>query len=114
MRMPMARLDSIGMQEVSKRILQPARLKMLLDDYLQSAIERDDRNQHQLRQLRHEHKEADAGLARLLDLVEKGLMEVEDAALRERMVSLKFRRDERSEEHTSELQSLMRISYAVF
>src|SRR3546814_3351018 len=71
---------------------------MLLDDYLQSAIERDDRNQHQLRQLRHEHKEADAGLARLLDLVEKGLMEVEDAALRERMVSLKFRRDELARE----------------
>src|SRR3546814_15472473 len=44
------------------------------------------------------HKEADAGLARLLDLVEKGLMEVEDAALRERMVSLKFRRDELARE----------------
>src|SRR3546814_2695959 len=71
---------------------------MLLDDYLQSSIERDDRNQHQLRRLRHEHKEADAGLARLLDLVEKGLMEVEDAALRERMVSLKFRRDELARE----------------
>src|SRR3546814_2296207 len=31
-----------------------------------------------------------------------------------RLVELQYRRNERSEEHTSELQSLMRISYAVF
>src|SRR3546814_8796579 len=36
----------------------------------------------------------------------------EDAALRVR--ALNIRRKLRSEEHTSELQSLMRISYAVF
>src|SRR3546814_9622429 len=31
-----------------------------------------------------------------------------------RVETLPYHRDERSEEHTSELQSLMRISYAVF
>src|SRR3546814_9030886 len=31
-----------------------------------------------------------------------------------RLDALRSRRDQRSEEHTSELQSLMRISYAVF
>src|SRR3546814_3296997 len=31
-----------------------------------------------------------------------------------RMQTIDYRRNQRSEEHTSELQSLMRISYAVF
>src|SRR3546814_4287249 len=35
-------------------------------------------------------------------------------SLRSRQVSSRCRSDQRSEEHTSELQSLMRISYAVF
>src|SRR3546814_3128604 len=36
------------------------------------------------------------------------------AALPQRMLPPRFNRYQRSEEHTSELQSLMRISYAVF
>src|SRR3546814_6257658 len=53
-----------------------------------------------------------AGMARSLALIiaveEKGIAVVEQAIAR-RMVA-----QHRSEEHTSELQSLMRISYAVF
>src|SRR5690606_24028928 len=41
-----------------------------------------------------DHKEAEAGIARLLELVEKGLMDAEDASMRERLVNLRFRRDE--------------------
>jgi site-specific DNA recombinase len=44
--------------------------------------------------LRHGHEEAEAGLARLLGLVEKGLMHIEDGALRERLIGLKLQRDE--------------------
>src|SRR3546814_1468849 len=42
------------------------------------------------------------------------LLEADDLALRRERVAGIDRRQERSEEHTSELQSLMRISYAVF
>src|SRR3546814_8174907 len=35
-------------------------------------------------------------------------------AARGAIVDMRIRREDRSEEHTSELQSLMRISYAVF
>jgi hypothetical protein len=38
--------------------------------------------------------EAEAAIARLLELVEKGLMGTEDPALRERLIGLKLRRDE--------------------
>jgi hypothetical protein len=39
-----------------------------------------------------------AGRGRLLELVEKDLMGAEDASLRERMVALRFRRDELAQE----------------
>jgi len=62
--------------------------------FLRTAIEREDRNRDRLRQMRQDHKEAEAGIARLLELVEKELMDAEDASMRERLVNLRFRRDE--------------------
>jgi hypothetical protein len=35
--------------------------------------------------MRQDHKKAEAGVARLLKLVEKGLMDAEDASMRERL-----------------------------
>jgi uncharacterized protein YlxW (UPF0749 family) len=46
---------------------------------------------------------ATAGIARLLDLVEKGVLDADDASLRERLVNLCFRRDELAKE-VSDLQ----------
>ncbi|WP_336964958.1 hypothetical protein [Sphingobium aquiterrae] len=66
----------------------------MLGDYLQTAIEREDRNRDRLRQMRQDYKESEAGMARLLGLVEKRLMDAEDASMRERLVRLRFRRDE--------------------
>ena len=94
LRMPMDKLDRIVIDEVSEQILQPEHLKDLLGEYLRTAIEREDRNRDRLRQMRQDHKEAEAGIARLLELVEKGLMDAEDASMRERLVNLRFRRDE--------------------
>jgi len=98
LRMPMDKLDDIVIGEVSKQILQPDHLVALLDEYLRTAIEREDRNRDRLRQMRQDHKEAEAGIARLLELVEKGLMDAEDASMRERLVNLRFRRDELAEQ----------------
>lgn len=92
--MPMDKLDGIVIGEVTKQILQPEHLVGLLGDYLRTAIEREDRNRDRLRQMRKDHKEAEAGIARLLELVEKGLMDAENTSMRERLVNLRFRRDE--------------------
>lgn len=98
LRMPMDKLDGIVIGEVTKQILQPEHLVGLLGDYLRTALEREDRNRDRLRQMRQDHKEAEAGIARLLELVEKGLMDTEDASMRERLVNLRFRRDELTEQ----------------
>jgi len=91
LRMPMDKLDGIVIGEVTKQILQPEHLVGLLGDYLRTALEREDRNRDRLRQMRQDHKESEAGIARLLELVEKGLMDAEDASMRERLVNLRFR-----------------------
>lgn len=96
--MPMDKLDSIVIGEVTKRILQPDHLVALLDEYLRTAIEREGRNRDRFRQMRQDRKETEAGIARLLRLVEKGLMDAEDALMCERLVSLRFRRDELAEQ----------------
>jgi hypothetical protein len=96
--MPMDKLDGVVIGEATKQILQPDHLKALLRDYLRTAIEREDRNRDRLRQMRQDHKETEAGIARLLELVQKGLMDAEDASMRERLVNLRFRRDELAEQ----------------
>lgn len=90
----MDRLDEIVIGEIIEHVLDPERLRTLLDAYLQSASERADRNKHQIDRLRQTHRDAQAALARLLSLVEKGLMEAEDPSLKERLLGLKLQRDE--------------------
>lgn len=81
-------------EEVSSRILQPDRLRLLLEAYLKSTASRADETKERLSQMRQSHKEAEAAIMRLLELVEKGLMEAEDPSLKERLIGLKVRRDE--------------------
>jgi site-specific DNA recombinase len=59
-----------------------------------------------LAKLPYDHTAAAAGIARLLELVEKGLMEPEDPAMRERLVALKIQRDRIAKE-IGELQNRM-------
>ena len=95
LRMPMDKLDDTVFREVSTQILQPDHLVALLDEQLRTAIEREVRNRDRLRQMRQDHKETEAGIARLLGLVEKGLMDAEDTSMRERAAGQpRFRNDE--------------------
>ena len=59
--MPMDKLDGIVIGEVTKQILQPEHLVGLLSDHLRTAIEREDRNRERLRQMRQDHRGAEAG-----------------------------------------------------
>jgi site-specific DNA recombinase len=93
-RMPMDRLDEIVVGEVARRVLEPNRLGEMLQAYVRAGSEREDQNRERLVKLRHAHKEAEAAIARLLELVERGLMDAEDPALRERLIGLKLRRAE--------------------
>jgi site-specific DNA recombinase len=66
----------------------------LLEGYARSSASREDEARVRLSRLRQSHKEVDAGIARLLELVEKGLMDAEDSILRDRLVGLRLQRDE--------------------
>jgi site-specific DNA recombinase len=78
----------------------------MLDAYVQSAAAQADGAKAQLAKLRHDHTTTVAGIVRLLELVEKGLMEAEDPAMRERLVTLKLQRD-RIVKEIGELQNRM-------
>ncbi len=94
LRIRMDRLDEIVIGELSAHILNPSRLRSLLDAYLQSASERADRERSQLDKLRHNHREIQARLSRLLDLVELGQMNATDPNLKDRLSGLMLQRDE--------------------
>ena len=66
----------------------------MLDAYIRTAAAQADGAKARLAKLRHEHTAAVGGIARLLGLVEKGVMEAEDPAMRERLVALKLQRDQ--------------------
>ena len=109
LRTPMEKLDKIVVGEVARQVLDPDRLAAMLNTYVQSAAAQADGAKTQLTKLRHDHTAAAAGIARLLELVEKGLMEAEDPAMRERLVGLKLHRDQIAKE-IGQLQNQMASS----
>ena len=72
LRTPMEKLDEIVVGEVARQVLDPVRLTAMLDTYAQSTAAQVDGAWALLAKLRHDHTAAVAGIARLLDLGEKG------------------------------------------
>ena len=70
----MDKLDGIVIGEVAKRVLDPERPTQMLEPYVRGASERENTDRDRLAEPRHERKDAEAGIMRLLELVEKGLM----------------------------------------
>ena len=65
-RIPMKRLDDLVIGEVARDVLQPDRLKALLEAYVKSADDRDRSARDRLAQLRRDAEDAEAGITRLL------------------------------------------------
>jgi site-specific DNA recombinase len=106
LRAPMDKLDEIVVGEVARQVLDPERLSAMLDAYVKSTAAQADGAKAQLAKFRHDHTAAAAGITRLLELVEKGLMEAEDPMMRERLVGLKRQRDQIAKD-IAELQNRM-------
>ena len=68
----------------------------MLQSYVKASADRETSDRDRLAKLRRDLGEAEAGIERPLDLVEKGLMHVED--LRDRLTALKLRREEAAKE----------------
>ena len=88
----MPRVDESVLATLAHQIFAPHRLIDLVSGYLAQAKEAAKQQRTQLSQLKAEHTETEGAINRLLGMVERGLMEVDDPALRDRLSALKAKR----------------------
>jgi site-specific DNA recombinase len=100
-RIRMDRLDEQVIATVTAQALNPDYLTDLLQDYLKAASARDQASKDKLAKLKAQATEAGAAITRLLSLVETGAMAAADPDLRDRLVGLRLRRDELSQQATA-------------
>jgi hypothetical protein len=105
---PMEKLDNLVAGHIEDRLLHPERLEEVLASVLDRRQERTERRHEHIAELNKRATEADLRLKRLYDAIESGVADLEDLALKERIVSLKTIRDEakaKAERATALLES---------
>jgi DNA invertase Pin-like site-specific DNA recombinase len=95
---PMAGLDDLVVDQLAERIFDPGRLTELLQGYLDDSQQADHGRRQRLGRLKAELTETEGAIQRLLALVEKGHLDLDDPALGERLRSHKANRSKLSEE----------------
>jgi site-specific DNA recombinase len=91
---PMEKLDSLVVEHIADRLLQPERLEEVLASVLDRRHERAERRHEHIAELNKRAAETDLRLKRLYDAIEAGVADLDDPALKERIVSLKAIRDQ--------------------
>lgn len=91
---PMSKLDDLVASHMEERLLQPDRLKTILASLLDRRQERTERRREHLAELKRRITETDQRLNRLYDAIETGAVDLNDSALKERIVGLKALRDQ--------------------
>ncbi len=88
----MAALDGMVLEHLADRLFTPDRLAVVLDAYIARSAEADQTRRDRLAQGRRNLTEAEGRLARLLELVAKGLLELDDPTLKEQIDAAKLAR----------------------
>ena len=91
---PMNKLDDLVADHIEERLLEPDRLETILASVLDRRQERTERRGEHLAELHRRITETDQRLNRLYDAIEAGVADLDDAALKERIVGLKAIRDQ--------------------
>jgi site-specific DNA recombinase len=107
-RIRMDELDKMVLDYLSGQLFTPERLEKLLASFLHEASQNAQARKERLRQARDSRAELDAGLNRLLALVERGLMQPDDPALAERMEQIQRQKAELDRE-VSRLQDSLKL-----
>jgi hypothetical protein len=81
----MEALDKIVVDALLYRLLEPERLERLLAHVLEASDAADERRTRDLQQARAEHSRAETGIAKLLELIETGLMSARDPVFAKRL-----------------------------
>src|ERR1019366_6994258 len=82
---PMDGLDHLVLDQLADRIFEPARLTELLQGFLDNSKQAEQQRNQRLGRLKGELTETEGAIQKLLDMVEKGLMDLDDPALAERL-----------------------------
>ena len=91
---PMEKLDDLVADHLETRLLRPERLEKILASVLDRREERSERRREHIAELNKRATEADLRLKRLYDAIESGVADLDDPALKERIVGLKALRDQ--------------------
>ncbi len=86
---PMEKLDNLVAGHIEDRLLQPERLEEVLASVLDRRQERTERRREHIAELNKRAAETDLRLKRLYDAIETGVADLDDPALKERIVGLK-------------------------
>lgn len=96
--MPMDRLDEIVLDQLARRVFAPDRLPDLLAGWLAQSRDADAEREQRRARRRAELTEVEGAHRRLLDAIEKGLVDLDDPMLRERLAQLRAQRTALQEE----------------
>ena len=91
---PMDKLDDLVVDHLESRLLQPERLEEILASVLDRREERLERRHEHIAELNKRAAETELRLKRLYDAIESGVADLDDPALKERIVGLKALRDQ--------------------
>ena len=96
----MPALDGAVLEHLSEQLFTPDRPQVILEAYIARSGEADVSRREQLAQARPALTEAQGRVGRLLELVEQGLMDVNDSSLKERLETAKLARQAATERVT--------------
>jgi hypothetical protein len=88
----MALLDDLVLDGLAEQIFAPNRLTELLQDYLDQAADTDQLRRQRIGRLKGELTETEGAIERLLAAIEKGLVDLDDPALAQRLTTHKATR----------------------
>ena len=97
---PMNSLDTLVLDQLADRLFQPDRLTDLLKGYLDQSQHAEHERRQRLGRLKAELTATEGAIQQLLAMVEKGLMEMDDPALAERLRQHKANRAKLNDEIT--------------
>jgi site-specific DNA recombinase len=94
MAVPMEKLDDLIARHLEERLLQPEHLETILASVLDRRQEQGERRREHIVELNKRAAESELRLKRLYDAIEAGIANITDAALKDRIDSLKAMRDQ--------------------
>lgn len=94
LRVRMDKLDEQILSVMSNRLFEPERLAALLEAYTESHSASNAARKEKLRQTRERRGDIEASMARLVEMVERGVLTPDDPTLSVRMSKLRLQRDE--------------------